>query len=86
MQKNKQDEEEHIHAAIQNDVENDVSEESRLSRILKRFALFVIGVFLVYLSLTYLGIGPYMLQIFEGQIVSTAVNENFTVFIKLSLS
>ena len=81
MQKNKQDEEEHIHAAIQNDVENDVSEESRLSRILKRFALFVIGVFLVYLSLTYLGIGPYMLQIFEGQIVSTAVNENFTVFI-----
>src|SRR3990167_4341499 len=81
MQKNKQDEEEHIHAAIQNDVENDVSEESRLSRILKRFALFVIGVFLVYLSLTYLGIGPYMLQIFEGQIVSTEVNENFTLAI-----
>ena len=81
MQKNKQHEEDHIHASIQNDAENDNTEESKFSRFFKRLSLFIIGIFLVYLSLTYLGIGPYMLQIFEGQIVSTEVNENFTLAI-----
>ncbi len=81
MQKNKHDEEDKIHVSIQNDAQNDISEESTTVRYLKRAFLFIVGLFLVYLSLTYLGVGPYMLQIFEGQIVSREVNENFTVSI-----
>lgn len=81
MQKNKQEQEDEIHASIQNDAEKDTLEESRLTSFFKKAFLFIVGIFLVYLSLTYLGIGPYMLQIFEGQIVSAEVDENFTIAI-----
>ncbi len=79
--KNAHDPADDIHESMQKDAINDKTEESKYASLFKRLFLFFIGIFLLYLSLTYLGIGSYMLQIFEGQIVSKEVNENFTIAI-----
>ena len=76
----------HVHDAVLNDAMSDVErekeqEEHLYYRTAKRIAVFCIGLFLLYLLTTYFGIGPYMLQIFEGQVVSEQLNENYTLFL-----
>ncbi|MEK6867660.1 MAG: hypothetical protein AABX98_02440 [Nanoarchaeota archaeon] len=56
-------------------------EEHPFFRYAKRIAIFCIGLFLLYLMTTYFGIGPYILQIFEGQIVSEQLDANYTLFL-----
>lgn len=71
--------EDEIHKHIQNEALYDTPEESKVRTLFKRFFLFFVGLFLLYLSLTYFGIGPHIMQIFEGQIVSVKLNENFSI-------
>ena len=75
-----------LHDAVLNDVVQKVDrkkeqEEHPYYRTAKRIAVFCVGLFLLYLLTTYFGIGPYMLQIFEGQVVSEQLNENYTLFL-----
>ncbi len=75
-----------LHDAVFNDVVQEVDmneeqEEHPYYRIAKRIAVFCVGLFLLYLMTTYFGIGPYLLQIFEGQIVSKEIDANYTLFL-----
>jgi proteasome lid subunit RPN8/RPN11 len=47
----------------------------------KRVLLLFVAVFLFYLMFTYMGIGPDVLKVFEGQAASHEIGGNFTLFI-----
>lgn len=75
-----------LHDTVLNDVMQEADmekyqEEHPYYRIAKRIAVFLVGIFLLYLMTTYFGIGPYILQILEGQVVSEQIDTNYTLFL-----
>jgi proteasome lid subunit RPN8/RPN11 len=48
---------------------------------IKRIFLFLISLFLIYLMFTYMGIGPDVLRVFEGQAASERIDGNYTLYI-----
>lgn len=64
-----------------NNESTDEPEENIIWTWAKRISLLLIAVFLFYLMFTYMGIGPDILQIFEGQIESKQIDANYTLYI-----
>lgn len=56
--------------------------EHPLWRIVKKIFLILCALFLLYLTISYLGIGTYILNIFEGQLTSAALDEQYTLSLK----
>lgn len=82
----KQNDRDGFHNTVLNDIVQEVDmdkdqEEHSYYRIAKRGLIFCVGLFLLYLITTYFGIGAYVLQIFEGQIVSEQIDANYTLFL-----
>ncbi len=56
--------------------------ESPFLKAIKRILLITTGLFLVYLMLSYVGVGEYMLNIFEGQLTSSLLEANNTFILE----
>lgn len=59
--------------------ESEEQPEHPLLCIVKKIILILCALFLLYLTLSYLGIGTYILNIFEGQLTSYALDENYAL-------
>lgn len=57
-------------------------EESKLRRILFKIFLIIVSLFLLFLFISYLVPGNYILNILEGRIVSAELNEDLTLNLK----
>ncbi len=52
--------------------------ESPIWKAVKKILLITVGIFLIYLMLSYVGVGYYILDIMEGQLTSNALEANYT--------
>jgi proteasome lid subunit RPN8/RPN11 len=62
-------------------IDEEWEEEHPLWTWTKRAFLFLVALFLFYLMFTYMGIGPDLLKVFEGQAASNALDEDYSLYI-----
>ena len=58
---------------------DDIGEESKFKKILKRVATITIGIFMILLLLTQFGLGPHIVDVLSGRLASDILDQDLVI-------